>query len=705
LAHGPGRRDSRLLFAFTGFSEAYIRMGRELYAEETVFRTSVDASLELAERQGESWTWSWERPSRVAPTSQIVRRDEMLRTAILQIALHDLWRSADVRPDGVLAIGGGEIAGAYAADALSRDDAIRVARATADILTKRPDPSVVFAISAEPGAVGRIRAESHGAVAFHGTLTPTIVLLLADADDAVPARELIQRHAPVLRECESQWFSHTSRIATDAVLAYRERLAHIAPQPPSCPMYTSTKGGALPVGTVLDADYWHWVSFHPCYFYEAFEQALLDGFHVSIEVGAHPEQRAAMDEIAAYHGTKISRIHPMRSDEPELLAWRRARRAARSQGVIGRGPSRRRSSGVARWNTPQFEQGPFASLAALREGAPVHWLQDEGAWLVVAFDEARTVLTDGDYEPPGDAPDRVLVGATGARHDRARHALAALLPRGIDDRYRERVGAHAEKTLAPLLAKREVDVVEEYAEPFAASIAGDILRLDETSACALSMALGSGDTTSWVETFGRVSAAVTQIAHRSGAYSVLDDQGDFDHAERCSLLTVLWIASMTTVRRTIASAILLLLRDPDLRGIVAARPDAIAPLVDETVRLEPPEMMLDRVATQPTRLGGTVIPAGAAVKVSLAAANRDPAVFDDPDEVRLDRTTRHLAFGGGGHTCLGVALARTEVAVAVKTLLRMAPDFASLQPLSTVRYLPSSGARAIERLGIAPNSS
>jgi len=97
--------------------------------------------------------------------------------------------------------------------------------------------------------------------------------------------------------------------------------------------------------------------------------------------------------------------------------------------------------------------------------------------------------------------------------------------------------------------------------------------------------------------------------------------------------------------------------------------------IEESLRLEPAAAVVDRYATRDARLGGAGIKAGDQVTVSIAGANRDPAVFGEPSvfDVRRPNAGRHLAFAHGAHFCLGAHLARLEARVAVETLLARLP--------------------------------
>jgi cytochrome P450 len=97
--------------------------------------------------------------------------------------------------------------------------------------------------------------------------------------------------------------------------------------------------------------------------------------------------------------------------------------------------------------------------------------------------------------------------------------------------------------------------------------------------------------------------------------------------------------------------------------------------IEESLRLEPAAAMVDRYATADVALGGAMIARGDLVHVSLTAANRDPAVFADPDRFDPSRPNarRHLAFAQGPHVCLGVHLARLEARIGLGALTRRFP--------------------------------
>ncbi len=133
----------------------------------------------------------------------------------------------------------------------------------------------------------------------------------------------------------------------------------------------------------------------------------------------------------------------------------------------------------------------------------------------------------------------------------------------------------------------------------------------------------------------------------------------------------------------IGNGVLALMRHPDQLARWRDDPSIARNAVDELLRYDGTVQMVQRVVTRPVSFGGRVIPEGEQLIVGLAAANRDPAMFEAPDRLDLGRpnANRHLAFGGGIHHCLGAALARMEGEVAMDAVVRAFPKLQQAGPL------------------------
>ncbi len=137
---------------------------------------------------------------------------------------------------------------------------------------------------------------------------------------------------------------------------------------------------------------------------------------------------------------------------------------------------------------------------------------------------------------------------------------------------------------------------------------------------------------------------------------------------------LLLVAGNETTTNLIGNLLNVLVDRPGLWERLRADRALVDPVVEETLRFDSPVQMLFRRTTREVDLAGTRLSADADILVSFAAANRDPAEFEEPDEFRLDRElSKHVAFGAGIHYCLGSPLARAEARAALNGLLDRYP--------------------------------
>jgi cytochrome P450 len=131
-----------------------------------------------------------------------------------------------------------------------------------------------------------------------------------------------------------------------------------------------------------------------------------------------------------------------------------------------------------------------------------------------------------------------------------------------------------------------------------------------------------------------------------------------------------------TVFAALGSILVLLDERRDLRDRLISDPELIPLAIEEFLRFDAPVQGFARTTTEPCVIGGREIAQGETVFMLWASANRDEAVFDDPDDLILDRRpNRHMTFGIGGHRCLGSTLARAELRIALTSVLREMPDY------------------------------
>ncbi len=180
------------------------------------------------------------------------------------------------------------------------------------------------------------------------------------------------------------------------------------------------------------------------------------------------------------------------------------------------------------------------------------------------------------------------------------------------------------------------------------------------------------------------------------------DDGLISREQAVGILMVLFGAAGESTASLLGSAIRLLAEDAGLQSRLRREPGLIPNFIEEVVRLESPFKFHYRVVRSTTSLCGTALQPGDLLLLCWAAANRDPAVWDEPDALRLDRPRgdRHLGFGYGIHFCIGAPLARLEVRVALEELLA-GTDSIALDPQHPAAHVPSIFVRRLQHLHLA----
>jgi cytochrome P450 len=175
-------------------------------------------------------------------------------------------------------------------------------------------------------------------------------------------------------------------------------------------------------------------------------------------------------------------------------------------------------------------------------------------------------------------------------------------------------------------------------------------------------------------------------------------RGEYDRDNATAMLVQLVGAGSDSTSGLTGSCALALARDPQLQQRLRDEPACVPPFVEEVLRLETPFRGHFRHVLRDTEIGDVPVRAGERLLLVWAAANRDPAVYERPDEIDLERDTRtHLGFGWGIHHCIGAPLARLEARVAVEELLASTRDVA-LDPNATPRWVRSLFLRRLAEL-------
>lgn len=179
--------------------------------------------------------------------------------------------------------------------------------------------------------------------------------------------------------------------------------------------------------------------------------------------------------------------------------------------------------------------------------------------------------------------------------------------------------------------------------------------------------------------------------------SAQEEQGSLSEDELLANLVLLFIAGTETTTNLIGNSVLTLLRHPHQLALLQAQPYLMPQALEEVVRFETPLALTDRYTVDPYPVGDVLIPKGQLIYLMLMAANRDPAVFDEPDRFDITRSSNpHVGFGAGIHYCIGAPLARLETEIALNCLWQRFPHLRLLEPEPKWREL--TNLRGLERL-------
>ena len=188
--------------------------------------------------------------------------------------------------------------------------------------------------------------------------------------------------------------------------------------------------------------------------------------------------------------------------------------------------------------------------------------------------------------------------------------------------------------------------------------------------------------------------------------TVMVNMPDWSEAEIRSSSVNLLLAGYDTTAKLMGECLVALEKHPDQRRMVAANPALVPNAIEEVLRCYGSAQAIVRLAVDDTVLGDTELQAGDIIYPLLIAANRDPSRWPDPQRFDVCRELKphlgqpHLGFGIGPHICIGAALARLEVRVALETLLRLAPEY-RLREIDYGKSSSPAGLRAASSMSVS----
>ena len=391
---------------------------------------------------------------------------------------------------------------------------------------------------------------------------------------------------------------------------------------------------------------------------------------------------------------------------------------------------------------PEFQADPYPVYDRLRASTPLYYWEAGNIWFVTNYEACVALLKHGNlgHEVQRDTANE----EPGRKEPPARHAplfemhrhwmllrdppahtrLRALVheaftPRMID-RLQSRIQTATEQLIDAAQDKGEMDVIEDFAAPLPVMVIADMVGIPECDRGSLRRwSRDLADTvelTDAPEVYDRGAAATVEFSAylrdlarerrrqpRQDLMTALvqaEDHGDtLTEQELISTCILLLVAGHETSTNFIGNGVLALLRHPEQVESLKARPELGRSAIEELLRYDSPVQATFRTVLHELEFDGRRLPAGASVAFMLGSANRDPAVFNDPQRLDISRDPNpHLSFSYGIHYCLGAPLARLEGQIAIQTLLRRAPGITLVD--DSPAYRRTWAARGLEALRV-----
>jgi len=363
---------------------------------------------------------------------------------------------------------------------------------------------------------------------------------------------------------------------------------------------------------------------------------------------------------------------------------------------------------------PRFLQDPYPTYLAMRSACPVQPVPTGSgkhpSYLVTGYAEAREALGDarlskdtsaffadkGSERRLHPAVAHHMLASDPPQHTRLRKLVTGAFTTGAVARLRPFIARVTDDLLDQWPADEQVDLIADLAVPLPVIVICELLGVPEAD---------RSDVQRWS---GELFAAgkpdlIDAASHSMADYmtgliaakracpgdSLLDRliaarDGDdrLNEEELVSLVVLLLVAGHETTTNFLGNAVLGLFQHPHALVRLRRNLDEVPAALDELLRFDSPVSTATfRFTTEPLTLGGTEIPGGVPVLVSLGAANRDPERFPSPDQLDLDRdAAAHLSFGLGIHRCVGAPLARAEADIALRAILTRFPDISLAVP-------------------------
>ncbi len=378
--------------------------------------------------------------------------------------------------------------------------------------------------------------------------------------------------------------------------------------------------------------------------------------------------------------------------------------------------------------SPAVDADPFPYYRTLRDEHPCFWSREADMWVLSRYGDIVTALNDWQTYSSAkgnlmtELPNRAgaTLGTTDPpRHDRLRGLVQhAFMKRNLEA-LADPIRAIAKETVGEIAGEKSFDFIEDFSAKFTVRVLLAALGLplgDEKTIREKAVLMVQSDphtrakgpqhiaAYNWMQDYAagiiaqrRADPQNDLISH----FSLAEIDGDrLDEREVLLTTTTLIMAGVESLGGFMGMFALNLADHAEVRRAVVADPSLLPDAVEESLRFNTSAQRFRRCVTKDTELHGQVMREGDFVCLAYGSGNRDERQFADPDTYDLKRKPKgHLGFGGSVHACLGTAIARLSVKIAMEEFHKEVPDYTRVQ--EQLPWMPSSTFRSPMRLDLA----
>ena len=706
--------DRKLVFAFSGRSEYWPGMGAELYHDNQLFRNSINEINEIIINLGyQSILSEFQELYRKKGSTPELTKNFIF--AAIQMALFDVIFNNGLQPDAVLGLSQGEITAIYAAGGVTKRDALIAIGSLSIVLENEKRESQVILVNETLSKLEELSRQNHLAINVILELSElwSFVIVNVNAElDVINFFKAKQTNYILIGE-KRGWPYHTKLITKN-----KKHICSLYKQIKSRPLlidfYSPSLKQKISKGKILDKFHFYNYQIVPVYLNTIFKKLCssngVDILQVGPEIFSTPQlKNIILDENKSLRFISTLTTREVKYTDFSKIITNLKKTNPKESYEANKKNTLEFFKNHFTTDIEHYIQNPYPYYSYLRANGKVHYLPSQNEYFITDFKIIKHVLETPEIfsSSPYSTFDNILLGADSKSHKNARHLLMPLFKqsnlKSIEVTVNEVFGLLMEN----LPVGESFNFVNHFSIPLVEKVVADFLGLPnniEFTTIGLSCKHLYGlEYLEELHNFCERCLREERLSTAKGATHhllFLENENKITRIESISLMRLLWVAATTTTSLSISYIFYRLLENDELVEEIRNNDSLINSLIAECLRIQSPESNVRRRVLKDTILDGVEISKEAIVNLSIRAANTDEMYFTDPLSITLDRAFKtSLAFGSGPHYCLGMAFAKLEIKVVIKSLLKYIDKF-TISEENPTTYFNSNHFRGLKNLNV-----